>query len=118
MWKNYSASNLSLFSLNDISGKGSGRFGSGSSVTFGAAPDPSIFLPQPQQTFQQHLTAMLGVGARSNEKKALEEREQVLKKLRVLIRNGSIRWTGEFIKVGGPSALVQFCHQTQKSEET
>ncbi|KAG0221965.1 hypothetical protein BGX31_009432 [Mortierella sp. GBA43] len=122
MWKNYSAANISLFSLNETSGKGSGRggrFGSGSSATFGAAPEPTIFLPQPQQTFQQQITSMLGVGgARNSEKKALEEREQVLKKLRVLIRNGSIRWTGEFIKVGGPSALLHFCNQIQKSEET
>ncbi|KAG0013440.1 hypothetical protein BGZ80_011074 [Entomortierella chlamydospora] len=67
-------------------------------------------------TFQQHLTSLLGGG--KSEKRTLEEREQVLKKLRVLIRNGSIRWTGEFIRAGGPLALLQFCRHLQRSEET
>ncbi|KAF9147532.1 hypothetical protein BG015_010808 [Linnemannia schmuckeri] len=52
------------------------------------------------------------------DKRLLEEREEVLKKLRVLIRNGSIRWTSEFIKVGGPLALLQFCQHVQRTEET
>ncbi|KAG0205808.1 hypothetical protein BGX28_002680 [Mortierella sp. GBA30] len=69
---------------------------------------------QLQPTFQQHLTSLLGKG----ERRGLEEREQILKKLRVLIRNGSIRWTGEFIKAGGSRALLQFCQHIQKTEET
>ncbi|KAG0321690.1 hypothetical protein BGZ99_003745 [Dissophora globulifera] len=116
IWKNLSTSNLNSFSsLNGSdygsfgssnsscnSGLGNGGGGSGASGT--AA----------QATFQQHLESLLG----KSEKKVLEEREQVLKKLRVLIRNGSIRWTGEFIKAGGPSALLQFCHHVHKSEES
>lgn len=73
-------------------------------------------------TFQQHLALLMrrnnGEGAGEVEKRAMEEREQVLKKLRVLIRNGSIRWTGEFIKVGGPMALIAFCDKIQKTRDS
>ncbi|KAF9940103.1 hypothetical protein BGZ67_008282 [Mortierella alpina] len=99
MWKNFSTTNIS-------------------SPPSGSLEEPSLALHQIQQqlqpTFQQHLTCLLGKG----EKRVLEEREQVLKKLRVLIRNGSIRWTGEFIKGGGPLALLQFCQYLQRTEET
>ncbi|KAG0038797.1 hypothetical protein BGZ82_010776 [Podila clonocystis] len=81
MWRNQSATNLSL--------------------------DPQ------QQSLQQQLLSMLG----KSDRRVLEEREQVLKKLRVLIRNGSIRWTGEFIKAGGPHALLEFGQYVQRTEE-
>lgn len=66
-----------------------------------------------QQSLQQQVLSMLG----KNERRILEEREQVLKKLRVLIRNGSIRWTSEFIKAGGPHALLEFGQYVQRTEE-
>ncbi|KAG0332736.1 hypothetical protein BG000_009771 [Podila horticola] len=66
-----------------------------------------------QQSLQQQLLSMLG----KSDRRVLEEREQVLKKLRVLIRNGSIRWTGEFIKAGGPHALLEFGQYVQRTEE-
>ncbi|KAG0048309.1 hypothetical protein BGZ83_006707 [Gryganskiella cystojenkinii] len=74
-------------------------------------------------TFQQHMASLMGRNnnrgsAGEAEKRAMEEREQVLKKLRVLIRNGSIRWTGEFIKAGGPTALVKFCDKVQKTRDS
>ncbi|KAF9910504.1 hypothetical protein EC991_006321 [Linnemannia zychae] len=100
MWKNFSATNLT--------GNGS------SSTNINTDSFASGIVPTLQPTFQQHLSSLLG----KNDKRALEEREQVLKKLRVLIRNGSIRWTGEFIKVGGPLALLQFCQHIQRTEET
>ncbi|KAF9582693.1 hypothetical protein BGW38_010879 [Lunasporangiospora selenospora] len=68
---------------------------------------------QPYPTFQQQMSTALG----GDDKKQQEEREQVLKKLRVMIRNGSIRWTGEFIKAGGPSALLLFCQHVQQTDE-
>ncbi|KAF9953475.1 hypothetical protein BGZ70_000225, partial [Mortierella alpina] len=99
MWKNFSTTNIS-------------------SPPSGSLEEPSLALHQIQQqlqpTFQQHLTSLLGKG----EKRVLEEREQVLKTLRVLIRNGSVRWTREFINGGGPLALLQFCQQVQRTEET
>ncbi|KAF9276114.1 hypothetical protein BGZ68_010260 [Mortierella alpina] len=99
VWKNFSTTNIS-------------------SPPSGSFEEPSFALHQIQQqlqpTFQQHLASLLGKG----EKRVLEEREQVLKKLRVLIRNGSIRWTGEFIKAGGPLALLQYCQHVQRAEET
>ncbi|KAF9215015.1 hypothetical protein BGZ59_002478 [Podila verticillata] len=76
-----------------------------------SATNPSVDLQQ--QSLQQQLLSMLG----KNERRILEEREQVLKKLRVLIRNGSIRWTGEFIKAGGPRALLEFGKYVQRTEE-
>jgi len=98
MWKNFSTTNIS-------------------SPPSGSFEEPALALHQIQQqlqpTFQQHLTSLLGKG----EKRVLEEREQVLKMLRVLIRNGSVRWTGEFINGGGPLALLQFCQQVQRTEE-
>lgn len=99
MWKNFSATNIT------------------SNSNHGFAPNEAIqsgSTPLLQPSFQQHLSSLLG----KNDKRVLEEREQVLKKLRVLIRNGSIRWTSEFIKVGGPLALLQFCQHVQRSEET
>lgn len=117
LWKNMSATNLG-----GLGGGGSetALFHALSSSAERAGLASSILQQRPhtpsqQQSFQQHLTALLGG---KSEKRILEEREQVLKKLRVLIRNGSIRWTGEFIKAGGPLALIQFCSHTQKSEET
>ncbi|KAF9171473.1 hypothetical protein BGX20_007532 [Mortierella sp. AD010] len=115
LWKNLSATNLSTgidngnnmmsnFSTDALA------YSSSSSASTTSPTTPSA------PTFQQHLASLLGGG--KNEKRTLEEREQVLKKLRVLIRNGSIRWTAEFIKAGGPLALLQFCHHLQKSEET
>ncbi|KAG0274406.1 hypothetical protein BGZ95_009817 [Linnemannia exigua] len=102
MWKNFSATNLTGSSNNNNSNNSNAdAFSTG-------------IIPPLQPTFQQHLSSLLG----KNDKRALEEREQVLKKLRVLIRNGSIRWTGEFIKVGGPLALLQFCQHVQRTEES
>lgn len=73
-------------------------------------------------TFQQHLASLMNRTnsneANEHEKRSMDEREQVLKKLRVLIRNGSIRWTGEFIKAGGPMALIEYCYQIQKNQES
>ncbi|ORZ27757.1 hypothetical protein BCR41DRAFT_392210 [Lobosporangium transversale] len=93
--------------------------GSFSNGNFNSPSSPHFDLPS---SFQQHLSSLLSGGDNSgssarNGKRALEEREQVLKKLRVLIRNGSIRWTGEFIKAGGSLALLEFCSHLQKSEE-
>jgi len=84
--------------------------------------DSSVQHPQSQllPTFQQHLASLMnrnGSEVNEQEKRSMDEREQVLKKLRVLIRNGSIRWTGEFIKAGGPMALIEYCHQIQKTQE-
>ncbi|KAG0361454.1 hypothetical protein BC939DRAFT_482487 [Gamsiella multidivaricata] len=110
IWKNMSASNI-----------GSSSNGGDCSSLQGFSTSPersatsSIIQAQQHQSFQQQLSSLLGG---KSEKRTLEEREQVLKKLRVLIRNGSIRWTGEFIKVGGPLALLQFCSHVQRSEET
>ncbi|KAG0350112.1 hypothetical protein BG005_010347 [Podila minutissima] len=73
----------------------------------------NLSLDPQQQSLQQQLLAMLG----KSDRRILEEREQVLKKLRVLIRNGSIRWTGEFIKAGGPHALLEFGQYVQRTEE-
>ncbi|KAG0098503.1 hypothetical protein BGZ93_011255 [Podila epicladia] len=73
----------------------------------------NLSLDPQQQSLQQQLLAMLG----KSDKRVLEEQEQVLKKLRVLIRNGSIRWTGEFIKAGGPHALLEFGQCVQRTEE-
>ncbi|KAI1317259.1 hypothetical protein EDD11_008746 [Mortierella claussenii] len=105
LWKQVSVTSLTSFGGNDNNS-------SSSSSMFGTSPDT-------HSTFQ-HLSSLLGgAGASSkNEKRALEEREQVLKKLRVLIRNGSIRWTSEFIKAGGSLALLQFCYHVQESDET
>ncbi|GJJ69167.1 hypothetical protein EMPS_01513 [Entomortierella parvispora] len=72
-------------------------------------------------TFQQHLASLINRNSNEAielEKRSLDEREQVLKKLRVLIRNGSIRWTGEFIKAGGPMALIEYGHQIQKTRDS
>ncbi|KAK3826178.1 MAG: hypothetical protein J3R72DRAFT_458044 [Linnemannia gamsii] len=102
MWKNFSATNLTGSTNNNNSNNSNAdAFSVG-------------IIPPLQPTFQQHLSSLLG----KNDKRALEEREQVLKKLRVLIRNGSIRWTGEFIKAGGPLALLQFCQHVQRTEES
>lgn len=73
----------------------------------------NLSLDLQQQSLQQQLLSMLG----KSDRRILEEREQVLKKLRVLIRNGSIRWTGEFIKAGGPHALLEFGQYVQRTEE-
>ncbi|KAF8931487.1 hypothetical protein BGZ47_011813 [Haplosporangium gracile] len=99
MWKNLSATNVTSISTS-VSASSDAIYS-------------GLTLPL-QPTFQQHLSSLLG----KSDKRVLEEREEVLKKLRVLIRNGSIRWTNEFIKVGGPLALLQFCQHVQRTEET
>ncbi|OAQ27351.1 hypothetical protein K457DRAFT_21241 [Linnemannia elongata AG-77] len=97
MWKNFSATDVTS-----------------SSNTVSAPSDTTGLIPPLQPTFQQHLSSLLG----KSDKRALEEREQVLRKLRVLIRNGSVRWTSEFINIGGPLAILQFCQHVQRTEET
>ncbi|KAG0250286.1 hypothetical protein BG011_008505 [Mortierella polycephala] len=113
MWKNLSTTNINNTSSNSIYNNNNNNNGMNGATSVDHLSS-TYAPPQFQPTFQQHLTSILG----KSEKRTLEEREQVLKKLRVLIRNGSIRWTGEFIKVGGPSALLQFCRHVQRTEET
>ncbi|KAF9199863.1 hypothetical protein BGZ49_009971 [Haplosporangium sp. Z 27] len=112
LWKNMSATNLTSTSSSNFNGIDHSL----NDNVNGFSVENSHYYqhPSPASSFQQHLTSLLG----KSEKRTLEEREQVLKKLRVLIRNGSIRWTGEFIKVGGPLALLQYCRHLQRSEET
>lgn len=98
-WKNFSATDVTS----------SSNIVSVPSDTIHSGLKPSL-----QPTFQQHLSSLLG----KSDKRALEEREHVLRKLRMLIRNGSIRWTSEFINIGGPLAVLQFCQHVQRTEES
>ncbi|KAF9973824.1 hypothetical protein BGZ73_002934 [Actinomortierella ambigua] len=85
----------------------------GSSMQIAGAQSFSSSPPRP---LAQSISQLLG-GTKS-EKKVLEEREQVLQKLRILIRNGSVRWSKEFFRVGGASALLEFSNYIACSEET
>ncbi|KAF9182973.1 hypothetical protein BGZ50_004600 [Haplosporangium sp. Z 11] len=113
MWKNFSTTNINSTNSNSIYNNNNNNNGMNGATSVDYLSS-TYALPQFQPTFQQHLALILG----KSERRTLEEREQVLKKLRVLIRNGSIRWTSEFIEVGGPSALLQFCQYIQRTEET
>ncbi|KAF9168735.1 hypothetical protein DFQ26_000002 [Actinomortierella ambigua] len=70
----------------------------------------------PPRPLSKALSQLLGGG--KSEKRMLEEREQVLQNLRILLRNGSVRWSKEFFRVGGARALLEFSNHIASSEET
>ncbi|KAG0228278.1 hypothetical protein BGW41_003498 [Actinomortierella wolfii] len=114
-----SASTSSALSAHDAilqNRKRSNSTTTNSSVSLVGAQSPSSPIQSTSRPFSQSLTQLLG-GTKS-EKRVLEEREQVLQKLRILIRNGSVRWCKEFFRVGGARALLEFSNYIAGSEET